>query len=86
MQDANGSCGKVSSAWLISQGLEISLFFYLDHCQLGRRAKSSGFHMVRIIKECVSWHLGLRDQGNAFPNMEKGHWCLEGFNNIENNI
>ena len=65
MQDAKVSCGKVSSAWLISQGLEISLFFCLDQCQLGRRVNFSAFYMVRIMKECVSWHLGLRDLGKC---------------------
>ena len=54
MQDAKGSCGKVSCEWLISQGSEISLI-------LGRRIKFSAFCMVRIAKECVSWCLGLKD-------------------------
>ena len=61
MQDAKVSCGKVSSAQLISQGLETSLFFCLDQSQLGRRVKLSAFYMVRITKECVSWHLGSKD-------------------------
>ena len=43
MQDAKVSCGKVSSAWLISQGLEIPLFFCSDQSQLGRRVKFSPF-------------------------------------------
>ena len=41
MQDAKASCGKVSSAWLISRGSEISLF--LDQSQLGRRSNSLPF-------------------------------------------
>ena len=61
MQDAKVSCGKVSSAWLISQESEISLFFCLDQSQLGGQVKFSAFYMVRIVKEWVSWHLGLRD-------------------------
>ena len=61
MQDAKVSCGKVSSAQLISQGLGISLFFCLDQSQLGRRVKFSAFYMIRIMNECISWHLGLRD-------------------------
>ena len=61
MQDAKISCRNMSSAWLISGGSEISLFFCFDQSQLGRRVKFSAFYMVRIVKEWVSWHQRLNN-------------------------
>ena len=53
---------------------------------LDRFAKCFAFYLVRIMMECINWHLGSRDLAKYHSRYGKRLWCGVGCNNIKNNI